>query len=87
MKKSILFVCHGNICRFCFLNVLKNDKIKEVRDVSILILQMFDDNKSIQTISSGVNISNSGIEVKESGNKKRINKNSNSLKKIMKKGN
>ena len=57
-----------------FLNVLKNDKIKEVRDVSILILQMFDDNKSIQTISSGVNISNSGIEVKESGNKKRINK-------------
>ena len=65
-----------------FLNVLKNDKIKEVRDVSILILQMFDDNKSIQTISSGVNISNSGIEVKESGNKKRINKNSNSLKRV-----
>ena len=65
-----------------FLNVLKNDKIKEVRDVSILILQMFDDNKSIQTISSGVNISNSGIEIKESGNKKRINNNSNSFKKV-----
>ena len=65
-----------------FLNVLKNDKIKEVRDVSILILQMFDDNRSIQTISSGVNISNSGIELKESGNKKRITNNSNSLKRV-----
>ena len=65
-----------------FLNVLKNDKIKEVRDVSILILQMFDDNKSIQSISSGVNISNSGIEIKESGKKKRINNNNNSLKRV-----
>jgi hypothetical protein len=65
-----------------FLNVLKNDKIKEVRDVSILILQMFDDNKSIQTISSGVNISNSGIELKENENKKRTNKNINNYKRV-----
>ena len=65
-----------------FLNVLKNDKIKEVRDVSILILQMFDDNKSIQTISSGVNISNSGIELKENENKKRSNNNINNYKRV-----
>ena len=65
-----------------FLNVLKNDKIKEVRDVSILILQMFDDNKSIQTISSGVNISNSGIEIKENENKKRSNNNINNYKRV-----
>ena len=65
-----------------FLNVLKNDKIKEVRDVSILILQMFDDNKSIQTISSGVNISNSGIELKENKNKKRSNNNINNYKRV-----
>ena len=67
-----------------FLNVLKNDKIKEVRDVSILILQMFDDNKSIQTISSGVNISNSRIELKESEKKKRTNNNINNYKKTKK---
>ena len=65
-----------------FLNVLKNDKIKEVRDVSILILQMFDDNKSIQTISSGVNISNSGIDIKENENKKRTNNNINNYKRV-----
>jgi len=65
-----------------FLNVLKNDKIKEVRDVSILILQMFDDNKSIQTISSGVNISNSGIDIKENENKKRANNNINNYKRV-----
>ena len=65
-----------------FLNVLKNDKIKEVRDVSILILQMFDDNKSIQTISSGVNISNSGIELKENENKKRSNNKINNYKRV-----
>lgn len=53
-----------------FLNVLKNDKIKEVRDVSILILQMLEENKSIRTISSGVNKSRSGTEIQGRGNKK-----------------
>ena len=59
-----------------FLNVLKNDKIKEVRDVSLLILQMFDDTISIQTISSGINLNNSEIEIKDRENKKKnINNN------------
>ena len=53
-----------------FLNVLKNDKIKEVRDVSILILQMLEENKSIRTISSGVNMSRSGTEIQGRGSKK-----------------
>ena len=72
-----------------FLNVLKNDKIKEVRDVSILILQMFDDNKSIQTISSGVNISNSRIDLKENENRKKTYNNINNYKrvKVVKKSN
>ena len=67
-----------------FLNVLKNDKIKEVREVSVLILQMFDDNKSIQTISSGKNLNNSGVEHKERENKKKLKNNtiSNNYKRV-----
>ena len=52
-----------------FLNVLKNDKIKEVKEVSILILQMLEENKSIKTISRGINISKSGVEIQEKKNK------------------
>ena len=52
-----------------FLNVLKNDKIKEVKDVSVLILQMLEDDKSIKTISSGINISKSGAEIQDKKNK------------------
>ena len=52
-----------------FLTVLKNDKIKEVKDVSVLILQMLEDDKSIKTISSGNNISKSGAEIQDKKNK------------------
>ena len=52
-----------------FLNVLKNDKIKEVKDVSVLILQMLEDDKNIKTISSGINISKSGAAIQDKKNK------------------
>ena len=70
-----------------FLNVLKNDKIKEVRDVSILILQMFEDSKSIQTISSGINLSNSGVDLEEKRHEKKTKTNHCQKVKIIKKGN
>ena len=70
-----------------FLNVLKNDKIKEVRDVSILILQMFEDNRSIQTISSGINMSSNGVDSEEKKHDKKIKSNNYQKVKIIKKSN
>ena len=66
-----------------FLNVLKNDNIKEVREVSILILQIFDDNnnKSIKNKNSGgVNSSKSGDNIKE--NKKNKNNKTNNYQRV-----
>ena len=67
-----------------FLNVLKNDNIKEVREVSILILQIFDDSRSKKNNNNAKNINKKGKDTKE--NKK--NKN-NALKKarVVKKSN
>ena len=66
-----------------FLHVLKNDKIKEVRDVSISILQMMDDR--FNTLSSDYILSDGEIDLKDSEN---INKDKNFKKvKIIKKKN
>ena len=71
-----------------FLNVLKNDDIKEVRDVSILILQIFDDNKSITTNKSGINENRSVDENKENkNNKKNINDSYQKVKNVKKPNN
>jgi len=90
---TLIFYCKDEILPLKehiinFLNVLKNDKIKEVREVSNSILQMFDDNKSIKTISSGINMSSSGVDLQDHEYRNEYNTNSNYKKvKVVKKKN
>ena len=90
---TMIFYCKDEIISLKehiinFLNVLKNDSIKEVREVSILILQMLEDNKSIKTNSSGINTSKSGSEIQENrNNKKKYNTYNYQKVKIVKKNN
>ena len=90
---TMIFYCKDEIISLKehiinFLNVLKNDSIKEVREVSILILQMLEDNKSIKTTSSGINTSKSGTEIQENrNNKKKYNTYNYQKVKIVKKNN
>ena len=71
-----------------FLHVLRTDDIKEVRDVSILILQIFAENRTIKTNNSGNNANkNEDDDTKENKNNKKNINNSYQKVKVIKKAN
>ena len=74
---TLIFYCKDEIIPLKahiinFLNVLKTDKIKEVRDVSLTILQMLEDTYTIPTLNTEVNVSSSEASLPDNSKRKNI---------------